>query len=96
MGRVIQMDGTGKAEHWQTMEFRREGRWSEVLGGIGVGPRADGELVLQRLIQLYPDILPWDELEDAGAGTQANPYANRSRHVLSTPRPRRSTHQDDQ
>jgi len=67
MARAIQIDGTGKVGRLPKMDFRRDGRWTEILGGIGLVATDDGELILQRLIQLYPDILPWDELEDSGA-----------------------------
>jgi hypothetical protein len=67
MARVVKLSGAEKAERLQTMEFRRDDRWGEILRTIGEDAATDGELILQRLIQHYPEILPWDELEDSGA-----------------------------
>lgn len=70
MARVTKIAGTAEPEQWTTVDFRRDQQWSEILRGIGIDIRTGGELILQRLIQFYPEILPWDQLEDSGSQRQ--------------------------
>jgi hypothetical protein len=74
MARLTTIDGNRKLQVCKRTEFERSPLWTEVLGPAHseLGEKGDesepeSEYILQRLIELYPDVLPWPEFEDSPA-----------------------------
>ena len=74
MARVTAISPNGELKLCRTMKFEKNRRWTEILGQIPSpvqgtemreGADPESEYILQRLIELHPEILPWDEFSDS-------------------------------
>jgi hypothetical protein len=66
MARLTRIDTNGKLQVLSSLNFESDPVWRSILGtitspecGPGEGIAPESESVLQRLIELYPGILPW-------------------------------------
>lgn len=79
MARVSFVGSNGEITVCSTVEFERSPLWTNMLGTIpsrvGEAEREEGaalesEYILQRLIELHPEVLPWHEFSDNPAADQ--------------------------
>jgi hypothetical protein len=76
MARVSRIGIGGKLEVCKAIGFERNDLWTEILGRIPSLPNyseapdaePDSEYILQRLIEFYPQILPWHEFRETADG----------------------------
>jgi hypothetical protein len=74
VARVNRISVTGELCPCNKIEFARNELWTKLLGfipasaesnGVEVRVEPESEYILQRLIEFYPSILPWDEFHDS-------------------------------
>jgi hypothetical protein len=74
MARVSAISPNGELKVCRTIKFEKNPQWTKIVGQIpssvqgtegkeGLDP--ESEYILQRLIELYPEVLPWDEFSDS-------------------------------
>jgi hypothetical protein len=80
MARVSSIGTNRKLKICQVVKFEKADIWKDVLGPIpsrvqsneGEGEATpESEYILQRLIELYPEVLPWHEFQDSPGAEDA-------------------------
>ena len=72
MARITTFAENGECQVCETIEFKKNAIWMKILGyppTDSVGDNGDevkleSEYILQRLIEIHPQVLPWHELSD--------------------------------
>jgi hypothetical protein len=74
MARVTAISPNGELELCRTIKFEKNAQWTKMLGQIPStvqgtkGEEAldpESEYILQRLLELHPEVLPWEEFPDS-------------------------------
>jgi hypothetical protein len=77
MARLTRIDANGNFQTLKNIKFERDSVWTSILGAIapkagvaGEEAEPESEFILQRLIELYPGVLPWSELTGSPQGEE--------------------------
>lgn len=74
MARVTSITPNGEVKVRGRVKFERDPQWTKILGPVHSRPQEtqgeegtdpESEYILQRLIELHPEVLPWDEFPDS-------------------------------